>query len=399
MLASMFCEIPMSVLTAPAGPFALPLGRLIQAKVAARNSVGLGAYSALNTAGVLAQTAPLKPASPPQRNAASTQYALVLDYPFAVTPGPPAGYEDGDSTILSLNLQWDRGTAGATWATLLGESPHSTTDSYTVQLASDGSDAGKTYKFRARAYNAHGWGALSDEVDVLAADYPAVIASTTIELVDDVQVQFSWQSPEPNGSPIDAYKVEILSSTGSYLEETAQCSGAVDPTVSDPASCRLPMAAFSADPWNLAPGSPITFRVAARNQIGWQAVPSSSTTGLVPVETAPPGAPAPLVLDASQTNEGQIRVTMPEILDSDSAANGGSAILSYSLEWDSGFTGTGFTALTGAASDNLELARVVAGLSAGAAYEFRYRVRNVYGWGDYSPVLAAIAATPPATPA
>jgi hypothetical protein len=54
MLASKFCEIPMSVLTAAAGPFALPLGRLIQAKVAARNSVGRGPYSALNAAGVLA---------------------------------------------------------------------------------------------------------------------------------------------------------------------------------------------------------------------------------------------------------------------------------------------------------------------------------------------------------
>jgi len=72
MLTSKFCEIPMSVLTATNGPFALPLGRLIQAKVAASNSVGRGQYSALNTVGVLAQTAPKKPISPPQRNAAST---------------------------------------------------------------------------------------------------------------------------------------------------------------------------------------------------------------------------------------------------------------------------------------------------------------------------------------
>jgi hypothetical protein len=59
MLANKFCEVPMSVLTALSGPFALPLGQLLQAKVAARNSVGLGPYSALNTAGVPAQSAPL----------------------------------------------------------------------------------------------------------------------------------------------------------------------------------------------------------------------------------------------------------------------------------------------------------------------------------------------------
>ena len=52
----------------------------------------------------------------------------MVDYPFASA-------EDGGSTILSLNLQWDAATGGATWATLIGESPYSTTESYTVALA------------------------------------------------------------------------------------------------------------------------------------------------------------------------------------------------------------------------------------------------------------------------
>jgi len=90
---------------------------------------------------------------------------------------------------------------------------------------------------------------------------------------------------------------------------------------------------------------------------------------------------------------------MPIILNNNSAANGGSPILSYSLEWDSGFPGMGYTALTGAASDSLVLTNVISGLTAGSAYEFRYRVRNVYGWGDYSSVLTTIAARPPSTPA
>ena len=194
---------------------------------------------------------------------------IVVSYHFAVTIGPPLGFEDGGSALLSLNLQWDAGTAGASWATLLGESPRSTTDSYTVPLAQDGSDAGKTFKFRARAYNAHGWGALSDVANILAADYPAVIPSSTIELLESSEIKFSWQSPEPNGSPVNAYKVEILSSTGSYLEETAHCSGAVDPTILSVASCLVPMSAFSVSPWNLVLGSRILFRVTASNEIGW----------------------------------------------------------------------------------------------------------------------------------
>jgi hypothetical protein len=51
-LANLFCEIPMTVFTA--SPYSLGLGALIQAKVAARNAIGLGAYSTLNSAGVLA---------------------------------------------------------------------------------------------------------------------------------------------------------------------------------------------------------------------------------------------------------------------------------------------------------------------------------------------------------
>jgi hypothetical protein len=151
---------------------------------------------------------------------------LSVAYPFTVTT---SGYEDGGSPLVSLKLQWDNGSAGATWTTLLGESPYATTDSYTQLLNPDGSNAGTTYKFRYAAYNIHGWGPYSPEANILAADVPGVIASTTIQLTGGTSVQFSWQSPETNGSPISAYKVEILTSTSAYAEETEYCSGSVDP--------------------------------------------------------------------------------------------------------------------------------------------------------------------------
>lgn len=174
-LTNLFCEIPMDTLTS--APFSLPLGTLIQAKVAARNSIGLGAYSSLNTEGVLAQTEPLVP-SAPTRDAASDQNYIIVEYPFASS-------DDGGSTILSLNLQWDAATGGVTWTTLIGESPYSTTDSYTVTLAQDGSNEGLTYRFRMRALNIHGWSDYSVWAEILAADVPGVIASTSIELADD----------------------------------------------------------------------------------------------------------------------------------------------------------------------------------------------------------------------
>ena len=73
----------------------------------------------------------------------------------------------GGSTIFSLNLQWDSGSSGASWTTLIGFSPYSTTSTYSVSGSLIVS--GRTYKFRYRAYNIHGWGDYSDPVDIVAA--------------------------------------------------------------------------------------------------------------------------------------------------------------------------------------------------------------------------------------
>lgn len=258
----------MDTLTSSSGPFALPLGTLIVAKVAPRNSIGLGAYSSLNTVGVLAQTAPLTP-NLPTRNAASDQSTIIVDYPFS-------SGDDGGSTILSLNLQWDAATGGVTWTTLIGESPYSTTDSYTVTLAQDGSNEGLTYRFRMRALNIHGWSDSSVWAEVLAADVPGVVASTTIQLVDETQVQLSWQEPEANGSPVDAYTVEILSSTGSYVAEETHCGSTGAATIVTEAACTIPMSAFTEAPLLLTQGSEILFRVTAGNAVGTQAAASGT---------------------------------------------------------------------------------------------------------------------------
>ncbi len=102
----------------------------------------------------------------------------MIDYPFEASIPAQDGLQDGGSTILSLNLQWDQGLGGATQVTLIGESPHSTTNSYTVQLAPDGSSQGHIYKFRVRALNIHGWSEPSDWATVLAADVPGVVQSS-----------------------------------------------------------------------------------------------------------------------------------------------------------------------------------------------------------------------------
>lgn len=57
---------------------------------------------------------------------------------------------------------------------------------------------------------------------------------------------------------------------------------------------------------------------------------------------------------------------MATIADSD-ASNGGSAILSYSLEWDWG-SAAGFVALIGESADNLVTQYTATSLTAGTSY-------------------------------
>ena len=107
---------------------------------------------------------PHKPPSPPARTASTTPSQLVVDYPTLT------GDYTGGNQIVSLHLQWDAGTGGETWTTLIGESPYATSTSYSYTSAII--DPGRDYKFRYRAANAFGWGPFSDQGDVIAAAEP-----------------------------------------------------------------------------------------------------------------------------------------------------------------------------------------------------------------------------------
>jgi hypothetical protein len=79
---------------------------------------------------------------------------LIIDYPTL------SGEYTGGSTILSLHLQWDKGTGGETWTTLIGDNPYSTSVTYTY--SSGLIESGRIYKFRYRAKNVFGWGEYSE---------------------------------------------------------------------------------------------------------------------------------------------------------------------------------------------------------------------------------------------
>jgi hypothetical protein len=96
----------------------------------------------------------------------------------------------------------------------------------------------------------------------------------------------------------------------------------------------------------------------------------------------PNTAPSSLVVDYDLTDESQIRVIMTEmILETET---GGSPITSYSMDWDEGSSGNQYVPYVGYYDDNLNLSIDFTQLTKGNYYRFRYRVKNIYGWSDYS---------------
>jgi len=113
---------------------------------------------------------------------------------------------------------------------------------------------------------------------------------------------------------------------------------------------------------------------------------------LAGVPDTPASAPT---LEADETDDTQISVTLPFIPDSN---NGNSPIVSYSLEMDDG-QGGDFEAIGGLISNSMQTTYMVAeGIVRGMTYRFRYRVLNGAGWSDYSPIQYAQAATTPSAP-
>lgn len=129
----------------------------------AYNLRGWGAYQTVTSAGATAKTIPDTMATP-TKGSTSNENQIEVDWSALSSPN------NGDSSIISYNLQWDAGTSGNTWTDIIGASPYSTVTTYTI---SSGITSGSTYRFRVRARNIYGLGSFSSELSVLAAVAPS----------------------------------------------------------------------------------------------------------------------------------------------------------------------------------------------------------------------------------
>jgi hypothetical protein len=132
-------------------------GDLFVAKARAYNSIGWGALSSPNTTGSTVQIKPTKITNPTEGSLTS---ATVVQVNWATLI---SASEIGGSSITSYSLEWnDTGS----WVSLIGGNPDSLLITHTI---STGLTTGKTYNFRLRAKNAHGWGDYSDIVSIVAS--------------------------------------------------------------------------------------------------------------------------------------------------------------------------------------------------------------------------------------
>jgi hypothetical protein len=218
-----------------ASPLNLEEGDLIVAVVLSNNAVGPSINSAPNTAGQLVQVAPKQPPNAPTRNILTTKSSIVIDYPTL------ANSLIGGSPILSLNLRWDKGLGGNVWYSLIGENPDSLSSTFTIS----GLVTGRTYRFKYRARNAHGFGPFSEYTSIITAINPAK-PSKIVTLNSGTDLIAQWTQSENGGTPITGYKVEFKSrNTADFYEYSPTCSGIFPLT-----HCTIPLSIFEFSPYN-----------------------------------------------------------------------------------------------------------------------------------------------------
>jgi len=114
----------------------------------------------------------------------------------------------------------------------------------------------------------------------------------------------------------------------------------------------------------------------------------SSIVAVVPLE------PPVLKTVPSRTNEKNVTL---DLSDWDDTYNGGSSIISFEIQMQ--LNDGEFRTLVGAIRPFIANSYVL-GVDKGNWYGFRYRAKNIYGWGPFtSTVLKVLAATTPAAPA
>ncbi|WP_221407730.1 fibronectin type III domain-containing protein [Thermoflexibacter ruber] len=295
-------------------------------------------------------------------SAYSNEASATTSQPTPTTPTAPSSLTATANSTTQITLNW---TDNATNETGFRIERSTTAGSGFTEIAQVGADlttftntnlqAGTTYFYRVRAYNAAGNSAYSNEASATTLQptptTPTAPSSLTATANSTTQITLNWTD---NANNETGFKIERSNTAGSGFTEIAQVGANVTTFINN----------------NLQAGTTYFYRVRAYNATGNSAYSNeASATTLQPAPTAPT---APINLKATSPIQGQI------VLNWDDNANDETG---FKIE-RSTTSGSGFA----------EIAQVTANvttytdnnLQIGSTFFYRVRAYNAVGNSAYS---------------
>jgi hypothetical protein len=331
------CTVPMGTIRTLT---LLPRDSLIRVKVRAYNMKAggsYGQYSEVNTAGATIET------EPTNWSVVSIDVPATSNVQTRVTWTALTGSSRGGKNVVieEYEVYWDQSTDN--WVSLA-----TTPDLFTVKTGLTG---GVTYKFKVRAKNKYGVGPFTATVSVQTSQAPDKPAAPVLEVVGGY-VKISWTEPTANFRPVLGYQVLIETSTvGTFVERKALCDGDAQAT---PKYCLVDMHDLRAAPFGLPYDRLIRAEVIARNERGESTASDPNSAG-ARVQVEPYAVPTPT--RGSETGPTQIQVNWSSLSGPDD--NGGSAVLSYHLEYDNGTNADDWSTVIGKTPNSLATSVIV----------------------------------------
>ena len=317
---------------------------------------------------------PATPTSPQVDRALSDTQSLYI-YWSRVADGPTKG-----GLITGYELQLDDASHGNYHTVYYGVGQPIRTYFKATSLIT-----GARYNARIRSYNYNGYGTWSPIARFEVCIAPSGMPRPEVIETTKTTIKIQWALPTNNGGcTITGYAVFIADETTGVFEEA---NSDYDINVRDlPSLNELLITRIAAG----SEGKRFRIYVKVFNAVGEASSPIASTI----LATVPDAPPVPVLVSSASDDK---RITI-DISGFPTSSNGGSEVVSFEIQWAQGKAGS-FVSLVGSstpftASTFTQSTDVVKGTT----YRFRYRAKNVHGFGAFSPELEVIAATVPQAP-
>ena len=345
---------------------ALITGKIYQFKFRAINEVAEeGDFS--DPVSVALARLPEQLSIPTHVTSASTQNRITISW----TPNADRDSVGGD--VTSFNIYMAEGSGGI--FSLVYTTPSESITSYSAS----GLTPGQLYRFKVSAVNYNGEGESSPIASIYACEPVQGISAPKYVSATSTTMVVSWEEPSfDGGCPVKSYALFI--DNGITGVPTTEVNTANDANIRNKPTLRQ----ATIDP--LLPanlGTDYTLKLQVITELG------TYESELVTIRFAiVPPKPSAAPVEDSSTDSTKVAVTYS------SSDTGGSPILGYNLQYRAGLSG-GFTDLISSNTESMVTAYTLTNVDVGQTYYFRFRVKNMYGWSEYSDEGTAIASEKP----